>query len=261
MMNYTNNNMWPWLRCDSGCLYSSSDHSGWFSGLSRWRGWRRRRRRRAVSEEATSLDFLKLIVLIWRSGWTDLVPFFLLWVAHWSMVCLCHFSFSVRRRLKLRPWLTAPPPPPLLFFSSVEGDEETLLETACYSLLILYWPFTNSLLRGSQPTLSPLPFQPSSMNLLFFQFWFSSKLFSHHHHLLFTDQLEFLLRTTALRWFPVLICCYSNRSIKLCMTATQEPVRPHLFHLQPFGTWTNELQRGGKATTSQCTKCSAGQSG
>lgn len=149
-----------------------------------------------------------------KADCTDLVvrvngfgPFFLLWLAHWSMVCLCHFSFSVRRRS-----LTHCPPNLVLFFSSVEGDEETHLETTCCSLLILYWPLTNSLLRGSQSAHSPLPFQPSSINFLFFQFWFSSKLFSHHHHLLFTDQLEFLLKTTVLRWFPGLICCYSNRS-------------------------------------------------
>lgn len=58
-------------------------------------------------------------------GWGEQIGslfFFSLWLAHWSMVCLCHFSVWAGRRLKQSDLDSIPPTLPLRF-SSEEGVE------------------------------------------------------------------------------------------------------------------------------------------
>lgn len=141
--------------------------------------------------------------------------------------------------------ITAPPPPNLCFSFSVEGVERLFWKPPAIPCRFYTDPWPRS-----QSTLSSLPFHPLHKCILLSRFWFSLKLFCHHHHLLCADQLEFLLKTTALWWFPALLCCYSNRSEE---AVWRRPCRNHRVFTCPlplhaFGTWTNELQRRRKTT-------------
>lgn len=251
----------------SRCLSSSSDHSGWFSGLPWWWGWGRWRRRRAVSEEATSPEFLRLIVLIFcvqgeriwshspSSGWL---------IGPWR-ACAIILS-SVRRRLKLRPWLTAPPPhTSSLGLFLFHGSEWKNSPGNHLLFLVFYtdpWPTASS--WRSQSTLRPLPFHPSSLSVFCFPISDFRQNSCHRRHLVCTDRLQFLLKTSALQRLPVLLCCYSNRSKEAAFNGNPARTLVSWLALSPSILLEPELMGSrdeGNSTTSQCTNCSAGQSG
>lgn len=97
------------------------------------------------------------------------------------------FSLSEETVKAERPWLTTYRPPQtsaLLFFSGRGG--ETLLETTCYSLLILYRPLTAITIYPESFAISPLLHK----RILLSRFWFSLTLFCHHHRLVCADQLR-----------------------------------------------------------------------
>lgn len=94
-------------------------------------------------------------------------------------------------------------------------------------------------------------------------FWLSLKLFCHHH-LFCAYQFKFLLKTTVLRWLPVLLCCYSNRSEEAAYDGDPAGTLAFSLVLSLSILLESELMSsrdGGEPSTGQCTNCCAGQSG
>lgn len=98
----------------------NSDCSGGFGGLSR--RWGRRRRRwwgRAVPQEATPPELIRLTPLFGSGGRTQLLLSSLLWSSQWFSACLCHlFVPRWRQETVERSTHSAPPHPCSPFFHS-----------------------------------------------------------------------------------------------------------------------------------------------